>query len=151
KVCVVCVVMFLLTEGTEWSGPEHLDDIAPDINACVYSERQWEALIEAHDILTLICLYLPEKHIWKEARPDWRLDFLRWGLSLKKLLRGVMKERNKTWDKAKKKWHKVMKMDRRESKEAAGAALRFACRRDAKMKVAKKNVVPGMRYLLFGL
>jgi len=47
-------------------------------------------------MLTLICAYLPARHVWKE-----QIKWMDWRLSLKKLLRGVLKEKNKAWDKAK--------------------------------------------------
>lgn len=105
--------MLFLIQLIGWDGPEHLDDLVPNLNACVYSPEDWVFLIAAHDTLTLPCLYLPDEHIWKEARPEWKNSFLRWGLSLKKLVRGVMKERGKTWDKAKKLCFKAVQLESR--------------------------------------
>lgn len=54
-------------------------------------------------MLTLLCLYLPPRHVLKED-VKWtgpQLSRGCWRLSLKKLVRGVIKERNKAWDKAK--------------------------------------------------
>ena len=131
---------------TGWTGPEHLDDIVPNLNSCVYSEEQWREMIAVHDILTLICLYLPQDNIWMEKKPEWKAEFVRYGLSLKKLVRGVQKERSKCWDKAKKLCHDALRIEHKlnEEKDAARKE-KLIKKRNAKAKVMKKNIVHGVR------
>ena len=134
------------TSCTGWTGPEHLDDIVPNLNSCVYSEEQWREMIAVHDILTLICLYLPQDNIWMEKKPEWKAEFVRYGLSLKKLVRGVQKERSKCWDKAKKLCHDALRIEHNLTEEKyAVRKEKLIRKRNAKAKVMKKNIVHGVR------
>ena len=61
-----------------------LVDYEVDISA--YSEERWQELLFAHDMLVLVCEYLPPQFIWKNTYKAST------EISLKTLVRGVSKE-----------------------------------------------------------
>ena len=74
----------------DYNGPVHLElDLSLvdcDVDISAYSEEKWNELLAAHDMLVLVCDYLPPPFVWKdtcESRPK---------ISLKTLVRGVSKE-----------------------------------------------------------
>lgn len=78
-------------------------------------------MIQEHDLLTLICLFLPSPFVWKEE-----VAFRVW-INLRKVKRGTVKEAHKCWDR--------------------GELLL----RQKDFDKARKNFIHGLRYLHFGL
>ncbi len=121
-------------------------------------------------MLTLLCLYLPPHHVLKED-VKWTEPQLGrgWRLSLKKLVRGVIKERNKAWDKAKRfltRTHNTRPTTRHAPHTAndttndthgrlyaeyeAGVERQEAGKGQGGLRMVKKNLAHGIRYLVLG-
>lgn len=74
----------------DYDGPVHLElDLSLvdcDVDISAYSEEKWNELLAAHDMLILVCDYLPPPFVWKNTCES------RSKISLKTLVRGVSKE-----------------------------------------------------------